>query len=504
MNYWSSLIIFIAPSIFFGIHNLGIGDDSALLIPLGISAFLFLSLSFPLLLFWFFTKRNRNIGRGALFTLSALSIFWFFQFFFRSLGINLNQVAITTISIPIALTISSLGLRINLSRWVLILFTLNMSLVLISKAEYIYTQLLHQPNQRVAQADNIDTKDSNKLNVYYVIADGLTSLTKLNQEYGLKTLPLETLLHESGYTVYKNSKSSYNATYLTLTSIFSLDYPVTENSARYRDRQIFMPVMLLTPDQLPLITQLTSLGYNFFYTGNDWFECPKSSQSIKCLEERPQNAIDIVSTQFFFNYTVKTFFKETIFESIFHKKKATENKNDAINEFLQRYKINKTNSRGASFYFIHNLIPHPPATDSSCRISNDINYKTWTRSGYIDSASCAILRITQLVDFLNTSDPNAIVVIQGDHGPDINYNFSINASKLNISQLEERFSIFNAVKLPKKCYPNLSASPGNVETINLVLSCIKGVKSNEVIPKHYAGYYDENVADFGTVTKIHF
>ena len=62
--------------------------------------------------------------------------------------------------------------------------------------------------------------------------------------------------------------------------------------------------------------------------------------------------------------------------------------------------------------------------------------------------------------------------------------------------------IFNAIKLPEYCKNNFNNSIGNVETINLVIDCIK-LKKNFFVPKSksFVGFY-ENHKDFGKVYKF--
>ena len=62
--------------------------------------------------------------------------------------------------------------------------------------------------------------------------------------------------------------------------------------------------------------------------------------------------------------------------------------------------------------------------------------------------------------------------------------------------------IFNAIKLPEYCKNNFTNSIGNVETINLVIDCIK-LKKYISVPnsKSFVGFY-ENHKDFGKVYKF--
>jgi len=92
-----------------------------------------------------------------------------------------------------------------------------------------------------------------------------------------------------------------------------------------------------------------------------------------------------------------------------------------------------------------------------------------------------------LLDIINEQDPDAIVVIQGDHGTLFNYNWSINPLLHENSVLQDRFSIFNALKLPRYCDQPKSLKLGNVETIQIVMACLKNEKAKEPKNLSYVG-----------------
>ena len=78
-------------------------------------------------------------------------------------------------------------------------------------------------------------------------------------------------------------------------------------------------------------------------------------------------------------------------------------------------------------------------------------------------------------------------------------------SDLSSAEIEERFSIFNAIKFPSECNSIDINQAGNVETIRYIMRCISNDTDNLNIntPISYAGYYEKH-KNFGKVEKIFF
>ena len=145
--------------------------------------------------------------------------------------------------------------------------------------------------------------------------------------------------------------------------------------------------------------------------------------------------------------------------------------------------------------------PHPPSLNEDCSVSDDKDYQKWTAFGYSESSKCALNRISEFIRVLNEVDPRAIVVIQGDHGPAITYNFENDFEKIGDKELVERFSIFNAVKLPEDCILPSVKNLGNVETIQIVIDCIAGTKVANEYSKSYVSFYEKH-KNYGQVFEV--
>lgn len=512
MSLFSSLALFLAPSIYFAIQNLGLGKDSELFLTTIMSIAFFgiatLILS-PLILL----KKKKVF----LSTITFISSFWYFQFLISNFLEGNNFYLQTAIIALLSLLVTCISIKINITKFLLMFLGLNLLVAAFPKTDYFYSILSKNLVPHESSKITKITPKVRDVNVYYVLADGLTSLQALSQKYNIPIIEFEKKLKAHKYSVIDDSKSSYNITYLSLAAIFSLDYPVTESTQKYKDRQEFFPNMLSTPDRVPLLRKLDSLNYKFVHIGNKWAACSKN-EFVSCLAEHQNTPLKFFFSKFFENYNIQTFLQKTFLERItsillrknrieyeLYKKevKTSQDENDALGTITNSIKSNKLDLDGATFYFIHHFNPHPPALKQDCSVSDDKDYQKWTVLGYSESSKCALNKISEFVKVINEFDPRAIVVIQGDHGPAITYNFEKKLESIDQNELQERFSIFNAIKLTEGCTLPTIKNLGNVETIQVVMDCIAGSKTINENSKSYAGFYEKH-KNYGEVFEVDF
>ena len=515
MNLVSCFALFLAPSIFFALKNIGIENNFDLQTQIIVSIFFF---SFTLLALSpvIFLK---NGFFSSLLTFFAL--IWYFQFqieFEYSIGLKAASLILIYVAFAsICIVALLLFLKIKLSRFVLIFLALNLLIVSLPNANYLYSFVINKTliSHKKIITNDLSRSDKNK-NVYYVIADGLTSLSLLEKNFQIPTAEIKSTLEQSGFIIANKAYSSYNITHLTLASIINMDYPINEQSPRYKDRSAFFPGMLYYSIQAPLILYLNKIGYRFIHIGNSWAPCNKNFS--ECLRSTETSSIRFYLSRLLNNYGIQSLWGGTplweFLSRIITKIKYDDNfdgadllldKNDAIATSISGILSGDIKPNSSSFYFIHHLNPHPPALNSDCSEKYETNYKIWARSTYIESSKCAFKRILELTELLNKTDPDAIVVFQGDHGPAITYDFNKDISDLSSAEIEERFSIFNAIKFPSECNSININQAGNVETIRYIMRCISNDTDNLTIntPISYAGYYEKH-KNFGKVEKIFF
>ena len=96
---------------------------------------------------------------------------------------------------------------------------------------------------------------------------------------------------------------------------------------------------------------------------------------------------------------------------------------------------------------------------------NKINY-------YLDSTKCVNLQAESLIEKIEKNDPNAIVILQSDHGHSFITDVNPDPRTWTKEQISSRTSILWAIKTPERCKRNAYDKITSVNSMRLVLACI--------------------------------
>ena len=323
-------------------------------------------------------------------------------------------------------------------------------------------------------------------NIYYIIADGLGS-TKGLKHGGVATTGLKELagtLDKNGFYIANNSTSSYNLTILTLQSIFNMGYlSVHGDYTRYDIDATFpisiIPMASLHSKKTSLERMLSDFGYeNFHWFGNSLIQCDKRSR-FQCYEKKINSSLKKILLNLLNDHSLMAYLENSIYPRFIHKllKKFSYQKDDAIGNLINYLSNNRAEKISNSFFFIHQMMPHPPYVTENCEVVSGSRPKDWGRydkNNYNASIQCFNKKIKNLITVLYKKDPNAIIIIQGDHGSRFNWPKNDDASNFNqipIDRIIETHSIFNAIKLPDYCNQYLYDKIGTVNSIRLAAFC---------------------------------
>ena len=473
----------------------------------------FLSASIIFIIFFLFLKiisaQNESILKYVLtFTIFFWLLFQFesIQNFFFKIGINeLNKDNLSAeISLLIIFFFSLLFLKKNFTKFIykfLIFFFViqhffvyvilikNYTLDNFNKKNY--SNLKKIKKIEYFSGDEIKFINQNKKynkNIYYLIMDGMTSLEEYKNLGGKdNTQELIKKFKKFGYNYIPNTYSTHGATSKTLGAILNLN-PIIEENTNISD-QLYLDLIfpnalqksMFDIKQYPqLIMNLKKINYSFKWFGNYKHNCNDYNKYL-CIEYTEKKS----TKNNFFNqninfYVLKFFLANTPIEElyrIYHQKfifkKTNINeakkilKDDIIGEFI--YKIKKFHKNNSLyFYFIHDLSLKSPiySYNSNCE---QTGYKNTTNSSenlniskYLEHYDCMIKKIDKFIMFLESHDPNAIVIIQSDHGFKDPYK--------NIKSLE-RYAIINLVKVGEKCVNEISNKIDSVNSVRLAISC---------------------------------
>jgi len=335
-------------------------------------------------------------------------------------------------------------------------------------------------------------------NIFYIVPDGLTSPKILNEYADIDFKDSIKKFEEKGFNVPEHNYSSYNMTFLSLAALFKMDYPVTEKSKIYKNRDNFYPKIR---DKNPKIIQyLKKNNYKFIIIPPRWGGCPKS-KDYKCL--RPIG--NTFLSKFYDDYAISSMFEHSLIKTIYKKiynmyGELFIDSNDAGKTALNRLKINPEYwSDNGSFTMIHMLIPHNTYREKNC--SKTDRFIAPSKEGYRSSVYCAFNRIHELSDFIIKKYPNASIVVQADHGlyPKT-YPKNLKFAEVSNSLIDFRLGAFTAVR---GCNSNQAAKLNQVNIVKYTIEClVSGTPTKQLENKSYFGFY-ENAVEYGKVFRVH-
>jgi len=324
-----------------------------------------------------------------------------------------------------------------------------------------------------------------KRNIYYVILDAMMDVDRASELKIITKQDTLDNLSRKGLKYIDKSMSTYNRTGMTVASIMHLDYHFTPDSPKFVDTSHFFPHMMYKHgNEVELSSYLRKAKSSFYWAGNS----AKGAAHSICLPSTRWSCVNS-EADFSSRHSFK-FYLSTPFAGIWQRlfPKSIEGWN-AIDMFWQYTKNNGT-PKTPFFAFIHHLSPHGPyfVTDE-CEPA----YFRKNFTGYTASYRCALKTVQIFMEKINSTDPDAIVIFQGDHAS--------NGLDLKMTLKEKhqfRGRIFNAIKAPEICFDKFGLPKTNVNTIRFALNCAYGFKLPYREEVHYRSYYERD-PEWGTV-----
>ena len=432
------------------------------------------------------------------------------RFYFLISELSLLSILILFIII-INLTIKHKSAYTFLNRFILIYFLfyfISIFYFIVHKS-FIST---NQISEEVSKNLNLNNTNELSQNIYYVISDAAINHLLFDEIFDNQLLDLHIKnLKKKNFSNISNSKSNFNNTHLSVTTILNLDYPVTDKSRRYSSLLEFFPYYLsnFKPE---IIKILGELKYKFYWQGNIWAECNSHSPRY-CLSDRFS-----INTNLYI-----TFFAKSPFSSIYSNlsklfKNYTYDPN-IIEKFIETHKSLDLNKK--SFFLIHQYMPHGPHVyDQDCNRKYSLDeWNNYVKSdyyekeleGYKNSYLCNLKKLNKLVDHIILYDPNATIVLTADHGhPLKNLNISkFKNSDFKLSSISDEinlyFSMFNFIRTDKNCLNQANKNDikfDNINTTILALNCSTGSNIKFKPSRSYMGFLPRDQNLFGNVLNL--
>lgn len=141
----------------------------------------------------------------------------------------------------------------------------------------------------------------------------------------------------------------------------------------------------------------------------------------------------------------------------------------------------------------HIIGPHQPYRyEADCSFRDNAAPGTTLEDGhqpefrplYANQARCIAQILASAMDDLLEADPNALIVVQADHGSEFEATAQIGASWTEQSA-RERLGVFRATKLPDECRSDDPRAQSVINTTPVILACIQGTTPELIEPRHF-------------------
>lgn len=303
--------------------------------------------------------------------------------------------------------------------------------------------------------------------VYVIILDGYGSERALREYADFDNTQFLTDLESRGLMVYPEARSSYSYTVFSVSSMFALGPPIREGLFESSDRLAAQRDFMVGGS---FAQAFRDAGYGVVHVENGWSILSCDSGESDCRRASVLDENDWA------------FLQSTLIPDLVPAVDIHPWARGSVRQLQMLAKIAEEQSSEPRLVIAHVLAPHPPFQlddDCSLRSNEDLLGFQWSadgvdisirRAGFHDQISC----INQLmVEFLDNVPGDAAVVITGDHGSDFLGQTEKPAEAWDEADINERFSILLATRLPAACSTDFT--PKNpVDAMRESANCILG------------------------------
>lgn len=314
--------------------------------------------------------------------------------------------------------------------------------------------------------------------IYYIILDGYGRSDILKDIYGYDNSPFLDELRSLGFFIADESRSNYAQTLLSLGSSLNMMYLDQIASVVGERSGNRAPIKRMVGDNI-VANSLISAGYRFVsfssgYEGTTMRKGEMIRPSFLELSEFDNLVVRQSPFPAIADALALSGARSAQFESHRHRVAA-------IIEKLPKV----ARPEHPDFVVAHILSPHPPFVfgprgehlnpdrsfnfDDGSHFTSKGSVEEYVR-GYAGQAEYISGEILKSIKAIVASDPGAIIILQGDHGPGGHLNWK----SLVKSNMKERMRILNAYRVPAPVKERLYAGVTPVNTFRILFSTLFG------------------------------
>ena len=263
----------------------------------------------------------------------------------------------------------------------------------------------------VSQFDLSPAEGTDRPNIYWVIADEYAGLDELEKYYHYDNSPFYNRLREMGFTVSDRSYNWSSDTYTILRDILHLNYTPSPGKTRAKKQAV-------AEKDLPLWNLLRNLGYGLYEAeSTNKFRLVNRLQT-EVQDDSPKTSDGKGVANLLLQYSLLYRYEEEILRRVAPSLAPATAKETVLS--VLRWAEDPDNMRdpGPNFTVIYMKSPHEPFVFD--RDGNDVPQDKWgittDKHYYLDQLVYITGHLEKICGAILAADPDAIVVLQSDHG----------------------------------------------------------------------------------------
>ena len=470
IKYYYHLII-VLPFLYFIIGNFNDLNYSQVLvvfyIPFG------LSIVFTILFF-------RSNHRDSL--LSFFSLLVFILFTSSITAVNITEFWYSIFSIFISIVLTLLLNKYGDLKKILAIVAATMVTVCIAQIGLLAIPQIPSPlNDNVIK--HSDQPVQITPNIYSITLDAYSRYDQL-KKIGHENKYFEDTIKNSGFFVADRATSNFMTTQLSMYTFWEMDFPVSVDKEKPYIVKSSSEITQVLRGNNTVINSLRSLGYQHIRMGPNQSkpqDCSGFEDICLYMINPTDGSAYGAGGNIYINIVEMTPFLDRFqiaFPTLFSRNTYLES---TIDDGLREWKRIKNDVGEPYFVEMNVWQPHPPyLLNEKCEKQQDIipygalSWKSSSIDHYSQELYCANSHLTNLVTYISKHDPNAIVLIQSDHGHSFNVDWKVNADRWTEDSILVRSAILWAGKFPKICQKYLYKNISTINTFRVVFSCLYG------------------------------
>jgi hypothetical protein len=302
-------------------------------------------------------------------------------------------------------------------------------------------------------------------NVYFFLLDAYARNDVLDELVGIDNSGFHDELRDRGFEVADEALASYPITFLSAMSTFAMGYPVDEPADLGGDIQQWERYL---QGDSPTVERFHALGYEVVHSPPGTYNfarcnrrfsdvCITPDSSGPALRDVELTLIDLTPV------SILSLFEPPRTDPLY-----------VVDQLAA------AEPREPFFLFAHILHPHWPytyredCTKRSSPLELEVGVIPEQLEAYRNDLRCLNDQLLEAVDRIVADDPEAIILLTSDHGPEFTSDWFEPLEGWDPAALRERFGTQNALRLPEQCRGHVQADTPLVHDFAIVFACLEG------------------------------